>query len=280
MVFSVPHFIDFSAIRLEPSERPEDLYQRLMPFVDDNLLRKDSGISHMGVAVTDDEELTPSLENFVVLTWLLLVHADLPKLVKQRYGTELRSRTLASIKPEISQALDSLLDEVQASEDAKAMLAAVSELPKKCCPLCKEAKRPDSHSLSKCPFLPPHDKSYMAKSRQVLGEHEDDVVASLTLVQCVLVKQSPYLDAFHDHLPVRLTIDSGATGNMVRASCATRLGITITSSTQSAHQADGSSPLKVLGEIRTYFQRDNHELYFEGLGVKNLDSDFWRGFHS
>lgn len=63
----------------------------------------------------------------------------------------------------------------------------------------------------------------------------------------------------------------------MRASCATRLGITITNSTQSAHQADGSSPLKVLGEIHTYFQRDNHELYFEGLGVENLDSDILAG---
>lgn len=124
------HFIDFAAIKREPDKRPEDLYQRLMAFTDDNLLRKDSGISHMGDAVTEDDELTPSLENFVVLMWLRLIHADLPKLVKQRYGTELRSRTLASIKPEISQALDSLLDELQASEDARAMHAAGSELPR------------------------------------------------------------------------------------------------------------------------------------------------------
>lgn len=287
------HFIDFAAIKLEPSERPEDLYQRLMAFVEDNLLHKDSEISHMGVAVTEDEELSPSLENFVVLTWLRLIHTDLPKLVKQRYGTELRSRTLASIKPEISQALDSLLEELQASEDARAMRAAVAERPgrrsfpgrpNKSCPLCKEARRPDSHFLSKCPFLPPHDKVYMAKSRQVLGEQcdvsdsagEDDAVPP-SLVQRVLIKQSPYLDAFHNHLPVRLTIDSGATGNMMRASCATRLGVTITSSTQSAHQADGSSPLRVMGEVRTCFQRDNQRLYFEGLVVENLDSDILAG---
>ena len=122
------HFIDFAAIKRETDERPEDLYQRLMAFTEDNLLRKDSGISHMGDTVTEDEELTPSLENFVVLTWLRLIHADLPRLVKQRYGTELRSRTLASIKPEISQAIDSLLDELQTSEDGRTMRAAVSEL--------------------------------------------------------------------------------------------------------------------------------------------------------
>ena len=37
--------------------------------------------------------------------------------MKQRYGTELQSRTLASIKPEISQALTSLLDEICTADD-------------------------------------------------------------------------------------------------------------------------------------------------------------------
>ena len=87
----------------------------------------------------------------IVLTWLRLVHSDLPKVVKQRYGTELRSRTLASIKPEISQTLQSLLDEVRATEDAKVMGTAASSYRRpvqvakptirfrirpKSCPLC------------------------------------------------------------------------------------------------------------------------------------------------
>ncbi|KAJ8400994.1 hypothetical protein AAFF_G00389510 [Aldrovandia affinis] len=128
----------------------------------------------------------------------------------------------------------------------------------------------------------------MAKTRQVVGEQAEadggesdestgDEVTVASAVQRVLIKQSPYLDAFHEHLPVRLTIDSGATGNMMKASCATQLGVTITGSTQSAHQADGSSLLKVLGEIRTHFQRDGHNLYFEGLVVEDLDSDILAG---
>ena len=38
----------------------------------------------------------PTLENLIVLTWLRLVHPGLPKLVKQRYGTELKNRSSAS----------------------------------------------------------------------------------------------------------------------------------------------------------------------------------------
>ena len=73
---------------------------------------------------TVDEEVSPSLENMIVLTWLRLINTALPKLVKQRYGTELRTITLSSIKPEISQALDSLLDEITSAEDAKVMRTA------------------------------------------------------------------------------------------------------------------------------------------------------------
>ena len=96
------HFLNFSNIKLEADERPEDLYQRLMSFTEDSLLVTNGNITNHGDVIAVDEEMTPTLENMVVLIWLSLVHRDLPNLVKQRYGTELRSKTLASMKPEIS----------------------------------------------------------------------------------------------------------------------------------------------------------------------------------
>ena len=175
------HFLDFNDIRLEPDERPEDLYQRLLSFIDDNLLKVNGSIQHHGENVTVDEELTPSLENIVVMTWLRLIHADLPSLVKQRYGTELRSKTLASLKPEISQVLDSLLEEIHTSNEAKCLRTAfrrssqrrekrtdLSKRPPntstttKSCPLCKQAKRTQyQHYLSQCPYLPDEDRQYL-----------------------------------------------------------------------------------------------------------------------
>ena len=110
--------IDFADIHLAADERPEDLYQRLLAFVEDSLLHA-GGLTHHGEQVPEDEELPPNLENFVVLTWMRLIHPSLPRLVKQRYGTELRFRTLSSIKPEISQALNSLLEEIRTSDDAR-----------------------------------------------------------------------------------------------------------------------------------------------------------------
>ncbi|KAJ8369657.1 hypothetical protein SKAU_G00096850 [Synaphobranchus kaupii] len=190
-------FIDFSDIHLEGDERPEDLYQRLMAFVEDSLLRP-SGLSHHGEAVTEDEELSPTLENVVVLTWLKLIHPSLPRLVKQRYGTELRSRILASIKPEISQALCSLLDEIRVSDDAKIFRTAITTEPRrpaqssraqssklrapprkprqdKVCPLCKQAGRQDTrHFLSECAYLPDSDRRYIVKARQIVSVVEDE----------------------------------------------------------------------------------------------------------
>ena len=75
---------------------------------------------------------------------------------------------------------------------------------------------------------------------------------------------------FYAHHPVRVTIDSGATGNMIRHTVIQCLGCQVTPSSQSVHQADGSSPLHVVGETCLPFT-------FEGLVVENLDVDVLAG---
>lgn len=47
------HFLDFSNIRLGPDERPEDLFQRLMAFLEDSLLHA-NGLSHHGEVAQED----------------------------------------------------------------------------------------------------------------------------------------------------------------------------------------------------------------------------------
>ena len=115
------HFLDLASIRFQPDERPEDLFQRLMAFFEDNLLSVHGGLTHHGDAATSNEDLSPTLENTIVVLWLQLIHPGLPLLVKQKYGSELRNKTLASLKPEISQALGPLLNELCSIEDTKAM---------------------------------------------------------------------------------------------------------------------------------------------------------------
>ena len=225
--------LDFANLHLEADERSEDLFQRLMAFVEDNLLRANS-MSHNVETTNEDKKLTPTLENFIVLTWLKLIHPDLPKLVKQRYGTEIRSRTLASIKREISQALASLLNEIRTADDVRIMRAAVGNYrkptgnrtpyktntrpnrPTKSCPLCKQAGRLDNaHFLSECSFLPEQDRKYITKARQIADIFDDpsepetrpcvdesitgtdDTGSSPTShVFRIQTRQSPYLDIF------------------------------------------------------------------------------------
>ena len=306
------HFIDFDDIKLEAEERPEDLYQRLLAFADDILLQQNGGITHHGEVPQEDEEVSPSLENFIVLTWLRLIHSELPKLVKQRYGTELRSRTLASIKPEISQAMNSLLDELHAAADVKIMRSSSSSYrgyqqnkmvkpegyqknfltaptrrrvgPTKECPLCKQAGRSNfGHFMSTCTYLPEADRKFMTKARVIsaMDDHEFCMDAvdedSTPSNRRVLVSHSPYINTFFLHHPVRVTIDSGAETNMIRESVATAIGAKITPSSQMALQADGRSSLSITGETRLALIREGKEFTLEALVVQDMDVDVLAG---
>ncbi|MCG7875882.1 MAG: RNase H-like domain-containing protein [Candidatus Thiodiazotropha endolucinida] len=306
------HFLDFDSIHLEPGERPEDLYQRLSSFVEDNLLKSDGGIRHHGEILDIDEDLSPTLENFIVLTWLRLIHPDLPNLVKQRYGTELRSQTLSTIKPEISQSLGSLLEEIRASAESKVLRSAIrksnytfksdskpSMKNDRSCVLCKQAGRPFNHFLSKCKYLPETDKQYLrtGKIRQNVEAVDEDTDSEETFIagpitsldsepaynlrvstsRRVLSKQSPQIKVFYRHHPLQLILDTGAEISMIKTSVVQSIGATINKTSQKALQADGVTPLSIAGETRLLVSRDNVDLKLEALVVNDLDIDILAG---
>jgi len=197
-------FMDFTDIKLSADDKPEDLYQKMASFIDDNLLKQ--GTDHDGERLGADEVVTPSLENLIVLLWLEKLHPKLPGLVKQKFATQLRSSTLFSIRPEISMSIPALLEEVNSTEEARVMRYsagnqnrkfnnnrnngsnnshnysrfsqsrrssnAVRQSPE--CSLCKQAGRKEfDHWLSSCKFLSDNDKRYLSKSRRVIGAMED-----------------------------------------------------------------------------------------------------------
>jgi len=61
---------------MQPAEKPQDLYQRLVAFFEDNMLTAGCGFTHHGAQVAADEDLTPSLENTITFLWLQLVHPN------------------------------------------------------------------------------------------------------------------------------------------------------------------------------------------------------------
>ena len=340
------NFIDFVNIKLDPTERHEDLYQRMASFIDDNLLKKNDNINHDGDLVTSDEIVSPSLENLVVLLWLEKIHPKLPALVKQKYATELRSKTLFTLKPEISMSIPALLEEVSNLEDARVMRLGGSmprrpnsyqqpafrqqqsrkptrdyqRQPPECC-LCKQAGRPEtSHWVSSCKFFPERDRRFFAKTRQIMGlleeneepadeEYEEEGedtsgrqfrirrVATQTKFDLVekkdqhekiekveeegknastrnvMIKTCPTMNVFYNNKPAEITMDCGAEVDLIRHNVAVALGIKIERSPHTTSQADGKTPLVVVGEVHTKFTRDGRDLYFDALVVEELDCD-------
>ena len=67
----------------------------------------------------------------------------------------------------------------------------------------------------------------------------------------VSIVQSPVLNTLYHQHPVQLTLDTGATFNMVRASSAQLYGFPITPASQMARQADGVTPWMSLAKSTT-----------------------------
>jgi hypothetical protein len=287
------------------------LYQRILAFVDDNLLKARGSITHHGEQIENDEQKSPSLENFIVLQWLTLIHKGLPKLVKTKYATELRTRTLASIKSEISQALSSLLEDLQTQQDARNMRATINRIPQsyhdkprkratredktgkeRKCSICFNSGRKYNHFLSQCRYLTDEDNKYINRARQIdiddqsessesETEHSDESsarqVKTTPVAKKVDIIPSPFLDAFYKSNPVRITVDGGAIGDFMSIAEAQRLGINVKKCSMKAFQADGVTPLDVVGEVTVTFKRDEHVLRFNGLVVKKLDEGILGG---
>ena len=98
-------FCDFDTIHFEPNERPEDLFQRLTSFVVDNLLQMDRRTDHHSES---DEKNSPALYYINSATFTKQEFSSSYEIKIRTRPT--RTKTLANLKPEISQVLESLLE--------------------------------------------------------------------------------------------------------------------------------------------------------------------------
>ena len=161
-------------------------------------------------------------------------------------------------------------------------------VPHRSCVLCKAAGRAfNSHDLIDCRYLPQSTKKALGWSRLVTNdvceEDEGDLYDGDTpenvfsgpavrfgerdiASRRVSVVKSPVLYTFYRHHPMAITLDTGATTNMIRASTARVCKLPITLASQFARQADHCN---VTGGSSS-FQLD-------ALVVKQLDVDVWAG---
>lgn len=306
--------LELAQFGLLPNESNETLWERMSAFIEDNLLKKAGGIKHLGAKVEDDELPTPTLWNVVVVLWLKAISPELPTVVKQRFSTQLRTNTIYSLRDDISDAIPSLLADVQDREYnvsftkgyhqkknvRKFHTKSASKFPaqkqKKCC-LCESAGRPgfNTHFLSECSFLPSDDRKYMSnisKIRDIVADTESDddsqdgssssvkssgSVKSVPVTSRVKVVPSPIMGVYVNDNSADITLDSGSEIDLMTETEANRLRLPWIPSRQGASQADGDSPLQVVGEVEFKCVRGHHSFKFHGLVVKKLNCPILAG---
>ena len=125
------------------------------------------------------------------------------------------------------------------------------------CPICKQAGwKVFDHFLSTCPYLPESDRRFLTHDCFMATLDEDnqpiynqachDSLEELSdshpptmrcvealdqpthsISQHVQISQSPYLNVFYKHIPLKVIIDSGAETNMIHESVTKQLGASI-----------------------------------------------------
>ncbi len=115
---------------------------------------------------------------------------------------------------------------------------------------------------------------------EVEPEEEDipeDLISQCAIARRVDIQSSPYLKMFYEGTPIILTIDTGATSNMIRDTFARQLGIPVNQATQRTKQADGLMPMDVVGKVHCELTRGKKSFQFDALVVKSLDVNLLAG---
>ena len=190
------NFLKLSTIKRQEGERFETLFQRIVAHIEDNLLTTESGLTHDGAQVTENEEMSPTTERLAVYLWLNLIDERLPSYVARVFAHDLQSRSLKDIQPQICAAMDSLLTELNVQEDIQISYSRSSynnrrypgkpsqrkshpqksHQKSKSCILCKAASRPyQGHDVSTCWFISKFDKMEIASALAVEVDPGNDI---------------------------------------------------------------------------------------------------------
>ena len=115
-------------VKREPDETPQALFSRMKQLYDENLLTV-GGLYYIDSQATEDEEMSPTLHNTIILQWLEILHPQLRDLVTQRFITQLRENTYATLFPEISRSVEALLEELHGEATASRLQPSFNKNP-------------------------------------------------------------------------------------------------------------------------------------------------------
>ena len=182
-------------ISRKEDESPQALFARLKQAYNDNLITANT-LHHVDGVLEEDEEMSPTLESNIVLHWLNILHPKLRAAVTQRFATQLRSNTYASLFPEISRSVGTILEELNndasvsriystnnrsnyskpsfSARDNQSKFNGRSYL-KKSCDYCKLTgkKAFNTHSIETCLFIKRENRRNQSYVKQVDCEEED-----------------------------------------------------------------------------------------------------------
>jgi hypothetical protein len=121
------HFLSISEIRFTPGDSYDNFYMELHGAVEDSLRKRgELLLFRNSEPLEEDEEMSPTLENMVVLIWLERIDPRLPKKISDTFAHQMVGNTsLRDLQPVISARLPSLLQELDEAAANRAALHAV-----------------------------------------------------------------------------------------------------------------------------------------------------------
>lgn len=118
------HFLKIDDIKFNSTDSPAQLFVEIHQAVADSLRKAGETVLFWnGTKLDKDEEMSPTLENLVVLWWLRTMDPRLVKAVADKFGHQMQgSVTLRDLQPDIAAAIPDLLASLDEQETGRSSL--------------------------------------------------------------------------------------------------------------------------------------------------------------
>ena len=122
------NFLKIADHSYKKAEQHQTFYKQYRAAFIDNLRKKNDKVKFKSdFVLTEDEKLSPSFENAIVLWSLKEIDPRLPKKVKKNYGHQMTGDvTLKDLQPIVFQNISSMLEELDEADSSKAYAALAS----------------------------------------------------------------------------------------------------------------------------------------------------------
>ena len=203
------HFFSISSIRFNAGDSYQNFYMELHGALEDSLRPRGAVLLYKNDEVLEaDEEMSPTLENFIILTWLERIDPRLPEKTAATFGHQITGNvSLRDLQPDICARIPSMLQELDEASANRASLGASAQdsstladtpihaamsfnrrgrsfappprVGDKFCRICFIANKGSprtytSHSIANCQRLSQRDKQDLATRLNQLSLDEDE----------------------------------------------------------------------------------------------------------